>query len=596
MGSVPRIARRAGACAKTPFLQAGLWKAYRSRHVVAGLAALTLLFGILPAFASAGPLRQAATQLKVGPVAVIALDNNGGGWGWTGPANPSDNGHLIRLQNNAWADVPRTDAAGGNMVRTAAAVDNIVLSGDGTSGWATGTGGGARLWHYVDGSWQSATHPFPRDVVWSDLTMSADGADGWLVAGDRSLRYQVARLRGGRWVLDYQPVNAEMRFIAISPDGLSGWGVGQWRRDPSKYVAVRLDKGRWVEDSNAVFEVPYNSGPVTVDNAGNGWTTSPRIDSMLIRLTPGGATVAGAAGDTGIVYSTVSVNGAGRGWATGVLEVRPSQDPGSSPANQPVLLRLDGDNVERVPFGAVPSTHVDANPNEILPVAFSPDGAHSWAAGMSGDVKFLGLYELTEPWPHDTPGAASPLPGAGICFKEVPYCLRGMFASYWRSHGGLDSLGYPVTPEVQENIGGKQYTVQYTQRARLEYHPENSAPNNVLLGLLGNSLAEPRVEEPPFQPAAQSAQAGYAYFAPTRHNVGPPFLAYWNANGGLPVLGLPRSEAFTEVSRTDGKTYMVQYFERNRVEYHPENRGTRYEFLLGLLGVEQFQATYGYAP
>jgi hypothetical protein len=28
----------------------------------------------------------------------------------------------------------------------------------------------------------------------------------------------------------------------------------------------------------------------------------------------------------------------------------------------------------------------------------------------------------------------------------------------------------------------------------------------------------------------------------------------------------------------------VQYFERNRFEFHPENRGTRYEVLLGLLG------------
>lgn len=28
----------------------------------------------------------------------------------------------------------------------------------------------------------------------------------------------------------------------------------------------------------------------------------------------------------------------------------------------------------------------------------------------------------------------------------------------------------------------------------------------------------------------------------------------------------------------------MQYFERNRFEYHPENAGTQYEVLLGLLG------------
>jgi len=40
----------------------------------------------------------------------------------------------------------------------------------------------------------------------------------------------------------------------------------------------------------------------------------------------------------------------------------------------------------------------------------------------------------------------------------------------------------------------------------------------------------------------------------------------------------------------------VQYFERNRLEYHPENQGTKFEYLLGLLGAEQFKQTYGYVP
>ena len=41
-----------------------------------------------------------------------------------------------------------------------------------------------------------------------------------------------------------------------------------------------------------------------------------------------------------------------------------------------------------------------------------------------------------------------------------------------------------------------------------------------------------------------------------------------------------------EVSKSDGKSYLVQYFERNRLEYHPENAGTRFEVQLGLLGSE----------
>jgi hypothetical protein len=178
----------------------------------------------------------------------------------------------------------------------------------------------------------------------------------------------------------------------------------------------------------------------------------------------------------------------------------------------------------------------------------------------------------------------------------VPYCLRGVFATYWAKNGGLDQFGYPITPEVQEKQGDKTYTVQYTERARFEYHPENAPPYDVLLGLLGNSLADPRAAEVPFGPRPASTVPGYQWFAETQHNIGPPFLAYWQSHGGLPVFGLPRSEAFDERNSADGNTYRVQYFERNRIEFHPENAGTSFEFLLGLLGVEQFSKTYGYTP
>ena len=40
----------------------------------------------------------------------------------------------------------------------------------------------------------------------------------------------------------------------------------------------------------------------------------------------------------------------------------------------------------------------------------------------------------------------------------------------------------------------------------------------------------------------------------------------------------------------------MQYFERNRLEYHPEAKGTPAEIQLGLLGKEFYQRTYGNAP
>ena len=49
----------------------------------------------------------------------------------------------------------------------------------------------------------------------------------------------------------------------------------------------------------------------------------------------------------------------------------------------------------------------------------------------------------------------------------------------------------------------------------------------------------------------------------------------------------------------DHKEYTVQYFERSRMELHPENAGTPYEVLLGMLGTQLAQKKgypYGWYP
>ena len=59
------------------------------------------------------------------------------------------------------------------------------------------------------------------------------------------------------------------------------------------------------------------------------------------------------------------------------------------------------------------------------------------------------------------------------------------------------------------------------------------------------------------------------------------FAEFWQQNGGLPVFGLPKSPATQQ--QVEGKTYLVQLFERNRFELHPEN-ARPYDVLLGRLG------------
>lgn len=72
---------------------------------------------------------------------------------------------------------------------------------------------------------------------------------------------------------------------------------------------------------------------------------------------------------------------------------------------------------------------------------------------------------------------------------------------------------------------------------------------------------------------------GMRAFPETGHTLQGPFLAFWDAHGGLATFGYPITDEFEE----DGRT--VQYFERQRFELHPENQPP-YDVLLGLLGVE----------
>ncbi len=81
-------------------------------------------------------------------------------------------------------------------------------------------------------------------------------------------------------------------------------------------------------------------------------------------------------------------------------------------------------------------------------------------------------------------------------------------------------------------------------------------------------------------------QGGERRFPETGFSLKGSFRVFWERHGGLPVFGFPLSNEVGELNTGDGNIYTVQYLERQRYEFHPENRGTVYEVLLGLLGVE----------
>src|SRR5436190_7093883 len=180
-------------------------------------------------------------------------------------------------------------------------------------------------------------------------------------------------------------------------------------------------------------------------------------------------------------------------------------------------------------------------------------------------------------------------------FPQTGKTVRGRFLEYWKTHGGLTQQGYPVSDEMQEQsqVDGRVYVVQYFERTIFELHPENRAPYDVLISLVGAS--EYASKYPSGAPGQQpDASAGSILFPQTGHYLGGLFFSYWAQHGGLMQQGYPISDLFTEVSALDGKPYVVQYFQRAVFEWHPEKQPP-YNVLLSQLGTFAFAQKYGIA-
>ncbi|HEX6289882.1 MAG TPA: hypothetical protein VFZ66_11855, partial [Herpetosiphonaceae bacterium] len=194
-----------------------------------------------------------------------------------------------------------------------------------------------------------------------------------------------------------------------------------------------------------------------------------------------------------------------------------------------------------------------------------------------------------------------------VFFPETGHTVRGRFLQFWRQHGGLAVFGYPLTEELQEQ--GR--TAQYFERQRFELHPENRAPYDVELGLLGVEILAARGIDWRTQPTSPGRVAGCAYFEVTRHNVcnqqgGSGFLSYWTTHGlefdgrtgksfaeSLALFGYPITEPY-QYTNSSGDTVQAQWFERARFEWHPNNPRA-FSVLLGRLGAELLGARSGSA-
>ncbi len=181
------------------------------------------------------------------------------------------------------------------------------------------------------------------------------------------------------------------------------------------------------------------------------------------------------------------------------------------------------------------------------------------------------------------------------CFRETGYCISGRIRDYWQRNGGLPVFGYPISNAQVETIEGSWTgSVQWFERDRLEDHQNEGL--GVLAGRLGVTSLElqgrPWESFPTLEP--QQVPSICRYFVETKHSLCEPFLSYWRNNGGLQRFGYPITEVDNHL--INGQNYQAQYFERRRMEYHPEYAGTSYEVLLGLLGRDIFPSSGASIP
>ena len=266
-------------------------------------------------------------------------------------------------------------------------------------------------------------------------------------------------------------------------------------------------------------------------------------------------------------------------------------DPASGPCGSRIVIRGAGfPPGEPIDLGERRTAPTPRQGSQIAVARAGADGTFAVELALLGcgldpegaEITIFAVRRPADPRDNGTVLASAifTLSTAPRCFPETGYCVAGRFLRHWQANGGLARNGYPLSDVfVQRLEDGREYAVQYFERVRLEAHEEIG---NVLLGQFGRRILA-AVPDAPTAPVPPAGGTRYSrHFPETGHNVAGRFLAYWELNGDLFQFGYPLTEEF-EQRLEDGKVYLVQYFERARFEYHPENL-VPYDVLLGQFG------------
>jgi hypothetical protein len=532
---------------------------------------------------------------------------------------------------------------------------------DAANGWATSSSG---IWRLEDGAWRRFS-PASGTTFYQAISLSGP-SDGWIVGSETErvppyssdvlmLRYMDGRWQGMSQIARPDGVSqlfaGSLSDVAALPNG-TAWAVGAAPADlpnQRRPLLLYFDGAQWNDRTPAEWRYgeltsialagpseawatgrlgrPGGEGsdaarPALLHLKGDSWAEAPlpQLPVSSQPFTVYGATMRDASEGWAIFYDAGAECGFGYLLHySGAWSLVPSESLGGRSITALGLVpgtsrgwaslggcQARGQNIlpQRARFDSGGLT-ADTEGAQLVPSVYALLGdSAQWAAAGSSFMHYSDA-------PLPTDRVASPAPGERF-FPETGHTIGGAFRGYYETHGlelgdrgisareSLALFGYPVSQpfdEINPEIG-ERYLVQYFERARLEYHPSNPDPYKVLLGRLGfTSLSrqsqgvEPAIPNPDQSPVPPECDG----FPETGYHLCAPFRSFWQRSGGLPVFGFPIVDARDERNPTDGQTYSTQWFERERMEYHPELRGTPYEALLGLLGSEDLRLR-GYLP
>lgn len=157
-------------------------------------------------------------------------------------------------------------------------------------------------------------------------------------------------------------------------------------------------------------------------------------------------------------------------------------------------------------------------------------------------------------------------PPSTVWVESAGHTVNGLFLDDWRAYQAL--YGQPISEEFKATValsGGKAstYTVQYFANLAVAYVPD-AAKDGWKVQALQLGAEALRDDQPKLAPLRLTGKGGCkgltketcTQFAQTGHSVRMGFKAFWGANDGERLLGLPLTEEFVGADKVT-----TQYFE-----------------------------------